>query len=481
MKGPARFYSSLGLLILLNAVIKPLWVFAIDRQVQNTVGLETYGTYFSLFSLSIVLSFLSDWGFTAFFNRQLAAQEENFISHTGNFLLLKLLFSFVYFIIVFVAAWFSGVKRWDILFYVVLIQIFTSLFVFFRAIITSQQWFRADAWLSVTDKSLMILVCGIFLYFPSLFGSMTIGRFLFFQAVSLAIAIIVALSFLLRNKIHFFFHKNWLPDKALLMQILPFGIIVLMMSVHSRLDAFLLERISNQGAYEAGIYAAAYRLLDATNMACYLVASFMLPYIARKWSKKEEINSSILNCRHLLLMFATGITCTAIFLAPWIQRVLYHHDDAIAVQVLQWCLPALIGYSLVHIYGTVLTATGRVADFCYINLLSIGINITLNLLLIPLLGAKGCCIAALCSQLFCGVTSMLYASQKLMIPLHFRSLLIYTFTGILLSAFFYYFRDGQAGKWLLIVAAGMITVSVMLATKLTGITAWLGTWRNSDL
>ena len=139
------------------------------------------------------------------------------------------------------------------------------------------------------------------------------------------------------------------------------------MSVHSRLDAFLLERINVNGAYEAGIYAASYRLLDASNMAGTLIASFTLPYIASQWSRKEDISATILNCRHLLLMAIITIVCTSIFFASWIQRILYHHDDQYAVEVLQWCLPALIGYSLVQVYGTVLTATGRIADFAILT------------------------------------------------------------------------------------------------------------------
>src|SRR4029077_1738512 len=118
-------------------------------------------------------------------------------------------------------------------------------------------------------------------------------------------------------------------------------------------------------AYESGIYAGAYRLLDATNMSGYLVASFMLPYIARRWSTKQEIDSVVLQCRHFLLMLSAGIVTTSFFLGPWIQRVLYHHYDDYAVSVLQWCLPAIAGYSLLHIYGTALTATGRVIDLCY--------------------------------------------------------------------------------------------------------------------
>jgi O-antigen/teichoic acid export membrane protein len=475
MKGPTRFYSSLGLLVLLNAIVKPLWIFAIDRQVQNTVGFETYGVYFSLFNLSVVFSFLADWGFTVFLNRQLAAEGNTFINSTGNFLLLKLLLAFIYIVVVFVAAWFSGVKRWNIVFFVALIQVLSSLFVFFRAVITSQQWFRSDAWLSIVDKALMILSCGFFIYFPFLFGPITIDRFLFLQVLCLAIAIGSTVIFLVRKKFHFRINKNLLPDKKLFRQVLPFTIIILLMSVHSRLDAFLLERININGAYEAGIYAASYRLLDAVNMGGTLVASFALPYIARQWSNREDISGIILNCRHLLLMIIITIICSSVFLASWIQQILYHHNDRYAAEVLQWCLPSLIGYSLAQVYGTVLTATGRVVQFCYINLFSAGINIGLNFLLIPSRGAMGCCIAALCSQLFCGIVAMLYVKQKLMVSLHLRSLLIYIFTAVLLGGFFYYFRDWPLSKWMLIGVAGMITITIMLSTKLTGMASWVRT------
>ncbi|MEO8405013.1 MAG: polysaccharide biosynthesis C-terminal domain-containing protein [Chitinophagaceae bacterium] len=480
MKKPSGFYSSLGLLILLNAIIKPVWIFAIDRQVQNVVGIETYGIYFSLLGLSVVFSFLADWGFTGFFNRQLAASEENFFRLPGKFLLLKLLFALLYGLVIFIAAWLSGVKRWDILFYVVLIQIFTSLFVFLRAIITAQQWFKTDAWLSIADKGLMIITCGILLWFPLLAGSITLERFLFLQTASLAIATILAFIFLVKKGVHFSIPKKWLPDRKLLAQALPFGITVLLMSMHARLDAFLLERMNTNGPYQAGIYAAAYRLLDASNMAGYLVVSFMLPFIARRWSKQEEITTVIHNCRHFLLMLATGIIITIVSLAPWIQRVLYHHNDVNAIEVLRWCLPALAGYSLVQIYGTVLTATGRIMDFFFINLGCVVVNIVLNLILIPAWGAKGCCIAAISSQFLCGIATMLYVKQKMGVSLHIRSLLIYIFTAILLSGFFYLCKDWPVGKWMLIIVAMMITVAVMLTSKLAGLSQWIGSWKKQN-
>jgi O-antigen/teichoic acid export membrane protein len=477
MKRSSGFYSSLGLLLLLNVVIKPLWIFAIDRQVQNVVGVEVYGAHFSLFNLSIVLSFLADMGFTNFFNRQLAAREEDTLNKPGNFLLLKLFLSLLYAGVIFITALFSGIRQWDILVYVVLIQIFSSLFIFFRSIITAHQWFGTDAWLSITDKGLMILFCGTLLYYPGLSGSMNIHRFLLLQVICLAIAVLVAAFFLLKQRVDFSISKKWLPGKKVFMQVLPFGLTVLFMSAHYRIDAFLLERIHVNGAYEAGIYAAAYRLLDAANMGGYLIGSFMLPYIARRWSDKTEINTVVLQCRHLLLMSTVGIVTTVVFLAPWIQRILYHHDDVYATEVLQWCLPALAGYSLVQVYGTVLTATGRILDFCYINILAVVINVMLNLVLIPSLGAKGCCLAALCSQLFTGIVCMLYVKQKTQINTHFRSLLIYIFTGLLLGGFYYGFHSWPVGNISLIVLAIMITIAVILATRLVSFTALVSYWR----
>lgn len=478
MKNSARFYSSLMLMILLNVVIKPAWVFGIDRQVQNQVGPTEYGIYFSLFNLSVVFIFLLDWGLTTFFNRQLAITDSSSATPLHSFLQLKLLFSLFYAIIVCSAAWITGVHRWDIVAYVILIQVFYSLFMFFRATLTARQFFLTDAWLSVIDKSLMLLIGGALLYYPALHGLMTIERFAWLQAACLGIAMLVALICLWQKKLLHYLHFSSLPGKKIFKQAFPFALVILLMSVHARLDAFLLERMNTDGAYETGIYAAAYRLLDASNMVGMLTASFLLPYIVRRWSGNQDINEVILTGRHFLLMLAIGMSCIMIFMGDWVQQVLYHHQDEKAVTTLQWCMPALIGYSLTQIYGTVLTATGHVRAFCVIVGLAAMTNIILNLLLIPSLGAKGCCIAALFSQLSGGIAIMMYAHQKIGLPLHFRSLLVYIFTTILLSIFLYAGNSWPVSKEILLMIAAIFTLLVMLFTGMLKPGAWLKQEKN---
>jgi O-antigen/teichoic acid export membrane protein len=469
MKETSRFYSSLGLLILLNAVVKPVWIFGIDRQVQNEVGIAAYGEYFSIFNLSFILSFLLDWGLTNFFNRQLAAKDSSIINNAGSFIFIKLLFTLLYAAVIFSIAFFTGIDRLDIVLYVVLIQVLTSQVVFFRAIITSQQWFRTDAWLSVLDKGLMIFLCGFFLYFPALFGDISIERFLLSQVACTALAMIITLAILLARKFRFSFKKLW-PGRPVFKAAIPFAIVVLLMSFHSRIDGFLLERIS--GAEEAGKYAGAYRLLDAANMVGYLFASFLLPYIAGNLREGNKLTKVILNVRHVLFVFSITLSCIVVFLAPWIQKVLYHHTDTSSILVLQYCVPALIAYSLVQVYGAVMTAAGQVVAVTYITLASVAINVIMNILFIPSLGARGSCLAALISQAFCGLTMLLYARQKLNIPLDVRSGLIYIFIGGVVSGFLYLSSDWLISKWLIIMGAGIVALIMLWVTKLIDLKSW---------
>ena len=53
-----QFFKGLSWLIILNLLVKPVWLFFIDRQVQLAVGYEEYGKYFAILNLSYVLFFL---------------------------------------------------------------------------------------------------------------------------------------------------------------------------------------------------------------------------------------------------------------------------------------------------------------------------------------------------------------------------------------------------------------------------------------
>ena len=461
-----RFFSSLGLLLLLNLLVKPAWIFAVDRVVQNRTGLSDYGTYFSLFNLSVIFSFLLDWGLTTFLNRQLATAI-TFFSLVKQLLKVKLVFTFAYLAMLLLVCSLTGVSNWMLIGSLAIVQVITSFFLFFRAIITARQQFRTDAWLSVLDKSLMIVVCGSVLL---LHRPLSVTMFAWLQAACLFLALLAAV----------FLAGRLRPAGAVVEQTplpfreaAPYAVIVLLMAMHYRADGFLLERLHANGAIEAGLYAAAYRLLDAANMIGFLVASFLLPYIARRWQEGQELAAIVLPARHLLVLYAIGIAVATWFLAPWIHALLYSNGGTQGEQILKWALPALLGYMLVHLYGTVLTAIGQVRLFCKITAAAVLLNLLLHILLIPGLGARGCCIAAMASQLSAGIATMVAVHQKTRLSYHARSIGIYTFISLILVALF-----GWGQNWIkspvLLLAMGSITVvAVMLFTKLLVPRQWV--------
>jgi len=287
----------------------------------------------------------------------------------------------------------------------------------------------------------MIIFCGSFLLFPAVTGTISIHTFLYLQLAATLLALIAVKLILWKRKILPVSFKNSRISKKDFQSMLPFGLIVLLMSMHNRLDGFLLERLHPNGAHEAGLYAGAYRLLDAFNMAGFLIASFLLPYIAKLKSENKNFDGVVLNARHLLVMVSLWVTALAIFISPAIIHLLYRQQGEDAIPVMQYCLPVLMAYSITQVYGTVLTASGRIREFCVIVLVSVVINIILNLWLIPEFGAKGSAIAALVSQGICGIACMVGAVHWEKLKMGWRSMGVYLFMAILLYIYFRLFAN----------------------------------------
>lgn len=451
-----QFFKGLFWLLLLNLLIKPIWIFAIDRQVQNMVGYQVYGSYFALVNLSFVLLFIADAGLSNMLTQRIAAKE---LTGTAQLLQIKIVFLFLYSITCCFIAWLTHVSQWSLLGYIIALQVLTSLFLFLRGLLTAHQFFTTDALFSVLDKGLLILLCSGFIY--GVFRPISIMLFVQLQAATTALSVATLFILLLRKKS--FHQASRQPLSTILKWTAPFAFIILLMSVHYKLDAFLLERLHPAGALQAGIYASAFRLLDAGNMVGYLSASFLVAFVARHKADKESVQHVLLITRHALMIFGIAISCFTFQFAPWIQQLLYHNSDPYTTKVFQLCLLSLPAYYLVHVYGSALTAT---ANFRLFNMILGGaalLNILLNFWLIPAHGALGCCIAALVSQYSCGIAVYLAASRRLQISYSAASFVFYLAGAGALLLLFYYCKIAINNVWIIlaIIALLMLVVATM--------------------
>jgi O-antigen/teichoic acid export membrane protein len=120
----------------------------------------------------------------------------------------------------------------------------------------------------------------------------------------------------------------------------------------------------------------------------------------------------------------------------------------------------------------VLTATGNTQLFIRILVVSVLINCVANLVLIPRFGARGCGMAALASQYFCGLATCLLSSRRLNLAVGWRSIWIYLLSVALLALLFYTGKMAVSNVWI-ILAAAAVFILLLVATQLRYIKKYL--------
>lgn len=460
---PNLFLKSLSWLFILNLLVKPVWVFFIDRQVQNQVGYEAYGSYFAIVNLSLVLSFVMDAGIANMMNQRVAAGQ---CLNTGYYLKLKLCLSLLFLAVMLLAGYLAGIASWFMLLQVAVIRMLGSLLVFLRSIATAHQQFSADARFSVVDKMLMILLCAGFIYFPGRFGTMQLSLFLNIQIFSTALATLLVFLFIWYKK---YFTTGVKEDlRQVIEAALPFAAIIFLMSVQDRLDGFLLEQLHPKAPFETGVYASAYRLLDAGNMVGYLAVSFLVPFVSRHQQRLPQVQQALAVVQHALLVFSIGVGCFCVVYGRWVLELLYHRQSGYNTLIIQLCVATLPAYFLIHIYGSVLSATAKLRPFIIILFWAVAINLLLNVLLIPYSGALGSSIAALVSHSFCAA-GCLYTCKKLLPDVVPRQNLKYFATvALVLTLYFYLGKVAGLSLWLLAGFAGLFLV-VLVVRQTSGL------------
>ncbi len=208
-----KFITNLLLLLFLNVLIKPFWIFGIDRTVQNMVGNESYGLYFSLLNFSMILNILLDLGITSYNNKNIAQHGQLLKKHISNIVGLKFLLAGVYSIVCIVIALIIGYReiQFHLLFFLIANQFLISFILYLRSNISGMHLFRTDSLLSVLDRSLMIIICSVLLFTNVTGHKFRIEWFVYAQSAAYFIAGIITFGVVLAHtgKLRFYFDRRF--------------------------------------------------------------------------------------------------------------------------------------------------------------------------------------------------------------------------------------------------------------------------------
>ncbi|MCC7297449.1 MAG: oligosaccharide flippase family protein [Bacteroidia bacterium] len=396
-----KFIGNLFILQLLNWLVKPLWIFGIDRLAQVQLGDEWYGKYYVVFSFGLLFNILLDFGL----NNYVAAK----VGKDGNpnaalpVAKLRIWLAFAYiFVVLALGIW----QQFDpvILLLVIANQLLAGFVLFFRSILQGRHLFRTDSLVSVLDRIVAIVLCGILVFGDGFKAYNGVLFFLGAQTLGYFLALIISIWFAFKGANKSEQKLDQLPIQELLRSSAWFAVLAFSMSVFTRLDALMIKNLSSNGYAEAGLYAQSFRLLDAALIFSSLISTMLLPVLSRMIQNKEETDKLVwLNLR-IVLFVAIPAALAAWFFGGDILNMLYQETYSNPQEFLQSqavfvpLLTCFIPMSLIHIFGTWLTAGNQIKTLSYLAIISVLVNVGVNYIAIPRYGAVGAAWACLLTQ-----------------------------------------------------------------------------------
>ena len=413
-----RFIKNIIFLLFLNLLVKPFWILGIDREVQNLLGDASYGTYQALFNFSYLFYILLDLGITNFNSRTVAQDPKMLSKQFGGLTEIKLLLGLLYAVVIFIVGYFLGYcegLKLKLLFWCGLNQILLSFILYLRSNIQGLLLFKQDSVLSVFDRVLAIVIMSLVLWsgwFPK--EKFNVVWYLQAQTLAYVCTLVVALVIVLRHVEQLSFKINFQFFKEILRQSLPFAVLVLLMSVYSRIEPVLLERLLDDKGVQAGVYSRAYRLFDAGNNISNLFAIMLLPMFAATLKNRIELNNLVKTSFNVIVAMAGIVLVMCVFYNQEIMQMMYRPEEneaeaAYLLRIGQYAkvFPILMGsffcLSTTYVFGTLLTANGSLKQLNLVAASGVVINILLNLIVIPRFYSVG----AACTSLFVQATTAL--------------------------------------------------------------------------
>lgn len=424
-----EFLINIVFLIIINLLIKPFYVLVIEVGVQNHVGPADYGLFFALFNFCYIFQVVLDVGIQNYNSKTIAQDRSLVATYVPHIIGIKCILSVLFMLVIFGMGKILGYPSYyySLLWVIGLNQILLSFILYLRTNLASLGHYRLDSVVSVIDKVILITLLGYFLWVSQAKADFTISWFLYCQTASLSITLAIVLALLYHRLGHIWPKVSLTFTKKFLKNAFPYALVILLMTLYTKVDAVMLERMLPDGKTEAGIYAAAYRLLDAVNMIGYLFGVLLLPMFANAIAQRQSYTelATLGFTMIMLLSISTALFCY--YNGNEIMELLYTASTPYYARILQILIFGFIPMGVTYVFGTLLIANGNVNGLNILFVISIVINVGLNYLYIPEHKAIAASYTTLATQVFVALGKMVlvfkYCDLNPNLSLYFRLLL----------------------------------------------------------
>ena len=235
--------------------------------------------------------------------------------------------------------------------------------------------------------------------------------------------------------------------KWLLRMAIPLGVVFTLNNIYFKIDSVMLYVM--KGSFDTGIYTAAYRVLETTIFASAFFVQALTPYLSN-YLNTERMHAQAIKLIRVgtEVLYAMGgiLAISLIFFSKEVIVLLSGPEYiAAAVPLVMLAVAGALLY-VNSLFGQVLVLLDRRRLLLAISIITLGINIALNLVLIPPFGFTGAAASTLLSEalLFAGN----FVIMRINDLLHFsrRSILLITL-GLALATVALTLAHGSAIPW----------------------------------
>jgi O-antigen/teichoic acid export membrane protein len=204
---------------------------------------------------------------------------------------------------------------------------------------------------------------------------------------------------------------------------MPFALLILLMSLYYRSDSIMIERLLEDGKFQAGVYAQAFRFMEALNMIAYLFAGLLLPIFSRMLKERADVSGLLWLAIRLLLGGAIGVAILSSFYGTEIMALRYSEYTELSGPAFTLLMWSFVLMSVSYMTGTLLTAQGNLGFLNRLSAAGMLLNICLNFLVIPIWYAYGAALTSLITQGLIMVIQIVYLLRTRLIHVELKLLM----------------------------------------------------------
>ena len=387
-----RNFSSL----IFAQVIYKLISFFIMIIIARFLGPDNFGIFSYGLSFVWLFLFISDFGFTEIFIRDVSRDKYLLKQYVNNIISLKLIIgSLVLLLIFFLSLRFSSdISKFWICLILGLSVIFDSFVYFFRSIFRVREAMEKEAALIVVEAVLKIVAIYFIIKIKIGLQSVILVSLAFLAASTLNL-ILNTLSFVSLYGV-FSLTINKRLSVQLLKNSLPFALIYILSLINFRVDILMLS--SKIGDMAAGYFSANYKLLEQFFLIPITLSYVYLPVFSRIAYSGDAMHNMALKTIMILLPVGIVIPVLFYFFGGTIISVIYGEGFIESAKYLYILSFSLLPFFVKPIIEKVFYAVNRQLVIFSVYLCGAALNIFLNCIAIPRWGINGASLSTFLSE-----------------------------------------------------------------------------------